>query len=124
MCMYMTTVDQSSIIIDDNKKDHSSYHNFIYSIKSIQSQKIYEQMIFKYYLSRPENNCLTLNDLLKKESRTIEHEIINIITKDMKNLSYSSIHVFLAAITHFFEINDVLLNKKNYINSKVKTFLN
>ncbi len=26
MCMYMTTVDQSSIIIDNNKKDHSSYH--------------------------------------------------------------------------------------------------
>jgi hypothetical protein len=69
-------------------------------------------MIFKYYLSRPENNCLTLDDILKKESRTIEHEIINIITKDMKNLSYSSIHVFLAAITHFFEITDILLNKK------------
>ena len=32
--------------------------------------------------------------------------------RSVLNLSYASVNLFIVAITHFFEINDVLINKK------------
>lgn len=37
--------------------------------------------------------------------------------KEKQGFSYSSIHAVLAAVTHFFEMNDVVINKK-----KISTF--
>jgi integrase len=55
-----------------------------------------------------------LEQIINKKPRDIEFEIINIIAEMRSdlNLSFSSTHLFICAITHFFEINDVILNKK------------
>lgn len=94
---------------------HPAYLNFINSLKTAETKYKYAHMFCKYYLSKPEIKCLSsLTDVLKKDPKTIEYELIQIITemKDVHELSYSSIHVFLAAALHFFEINDIILNKR------------
>jgi hypothetical protein len=51
---------------------------------------------------------------MEKDPRTIEYEIMGIVDEmgSVLNLSYVSVNLFIVAITYFFEINDVLLNKK------------
>ena len=97
--------------------DHSSdpiFRNFINSIKSPITKKSYTQSLNKYYLSRPENVNLTLQQIISKNPRTIEYELRDIIyeMKEKQGLAYSTIHSTLASIVHFFEINDVSINKR------------
>ena len=44
----------------------------------------------------------------------MEYEIVGIVDemRSVSNLSYASVNLFIVAITHFFEINDVVINKK------------
>jgi len=97
--------------------DHSSdpiFRNFINSIRSPITKKSYTQSLNKYYLSRPENINLTLKQIIFKTPKTIEYELLDIIyeMKEKQGLSYSTIHSTLASIVHFFEINDVSINKR------------
>lgn len=71
-----------------------------------------------YYLSRPVNHSLSLDEIIKKNPRTIEYEIVGIVDKmrSVLNLSYASVNLFIVAITHFFEINDIIINKKKICN--------
>ncbi len=97
--------------------DHSSdpiFRNFINSIRSPITKKQYIQSLNKYYLSRPDNINLSLTEIISKNPKTIEYELIDVIydMKDKQGLSYSSVHATVAAITHFFEINDVTINKR------------
>ncbi|MGN6629237.1 MAG: hypothetical protein ACTHKJ_05090, partial [Candidatus Nitrosocosmicus sp.] len=93
---------------------HPAYVIFLASIKTKATKQAYSIFLKKYYLNRPENKNLTLDQILSKPIKTLEYEIISIIThmQNEQNLSYASINLFLAAIQHFFEINDIVLNKR------------
>lgn len=95
-------------------KNSPIYRNFVSSIKSPATKKAYGHKLLRFYLSRPDNQSLTLEDIIKKDPKTIEYEIIDILynMKEKQHLSYSTIQVFLAVIMHFFEINDINLNRR------------
>ncbi len=80
---------------------------------------LYEYSVKKYYLSIPGNKNLSLEQILEKPTKTIEYELIDCIydMKEKQGLSYSTLNVFVAAVLHFFEINDVVLNRR-----KIKKF--
>ena len=62
--------------------DHSSdlfFRNFMNSIRSPITKKSYTQSLNKYYLSRPENINLTLQQIISKNPKTIEYELLDII---------------------------------------------
>lgn len=98
---------------------HPAYRNFIGSLKSYSTKNSYSFSLAKY-LNSEVNRNLTLDEILSKNPRTIESEIIEEIFRQQDNdkLSYSSINIFLSAMTHFFAINDVIINRK-----KIKKFL-
>lgn len=83
-------------------------------MKTDATRKMYYQFLIKYYLSHPPNNSLSLKEILAKDHKTIEQEIITIISnmRNVRRLSYSSTLTFLCAITLFFEISDVTFNKE------------
>jgi integrase len=66
-----------------------------------------------------------ISDLLQKDVRIIQNDIIEYIMKLRdKGYSYSSISVKLAAIFLFYEMNDIVLNKKKisrYVGEHEKT---
>lgn len=104
-------------------KDHSSdpiYRNFVNSLRSPITKRGYSQSLNKYYLSRPENQNLSLSEIISKNPKTIEYELIDLIyeMREKKGLAYSTIHNVIAALTHFFEMNDVVINKKKLIKFK------
>jgi integrase len=80
------------------------YFNFINSIKSQVTKNIYERDI-KIYLKFC--NLTNLSDLL-----TISDPQKQIINYRERNLSSNSINTMLNGIYHFYEMNDVPLNKK------------
>jgi len=83
--------------------------NFINSVKSKYTKREYRSTLFnfvKYYNT-------TLEDLLVLSPRDIEQKIINYITNmNARGLSYGYINMVMSSIFHFFDMNDVLLNKK------------
>jgi integrase len=98
---------------------HPAYILFISSLNSPSTKNNYSLNLAKFL--NTEANCnLTLDQVLAKNVKTLEMEIIALLIK-LKNedkLSSSSSRVFLAAVMHFFSINDVVLNRK-----KIKKFL-
>jgi hypothetical protein len=80
------------------------FRNFIICLKTPKTKKLYSHFLDKYYLSRPEIRSLSLDDIIKKDPRAIEHEIMGIVDemKSFLNLSYASVNLFVVAITHFF----------------------
>ena len=57
---------------------------------------------------------LTLDEILKISPKDLERSIISTIVrmKEKENLSSASTSLLLASLTHFFSINDVILNRK------------
>lgn len=113
----MTQVVSSSLSDYYAKKEFVTspiYRNFINSLKSPQTKRSYAHSLFHYYLKRPENQNLTLEEIISKSTKTIEYEIIEILydMKERRKLSYATISTFLSVITHFFQINDVMINAK------------
>ncbi len=98
---------------------HKAYVNFVSSIKSPITLKSYTN-ILKNYLRNPKVSFTTFDELLSRDLRVIEQEIIDILIdiRQKQNLSYSSQNLFLCAINHFFSINDVIINRK-----KIKKFM-
>ena len=84
------------------------------SLKTPRTKKLHTYYLDKYYLARPENKNLTLDQILSKSSKEIEYGILG-ITDEIKhtlNLSYATVALAMTSIIHFFEMNDVLVNKK------------
>jgi len=98
---------------------HPAYRNFINSLKTYATKAGYSFNLAKY-LSLDVNRNLSLDDILAKNVKTIESEIIEEIIRQQEDekLSSSSTALFLTAITHFFSINDVIINRK-----KIKKFI-
>jgi integrase len=74
---------------------------------------------FKHFIEITVKND-DLQTLIDTKPSVIESKIVGHIEylKDVKKLKYWSIQVYCAAILHFFEMNDVVLNTK-----KIKRFL-
>ncbi len=106
--------------MEKDHRDSPLYKNFIICLKTPKTKKLYSHFLDKYYLSRPENQSLSLIEIVKKDPRTIGYEIMGIVDemRSFSNLSYASVNLFIVAITQFFEINDVVINKKKIQRSK------
>lgn len=93
-------------------ESHPAYVNFLGSLHTPRTIELYAHCLSKHYLSRPENRMLTLDQILAKSPKEIENEIIGIISELKRSgLSYSSLNLTLVAIIHFFQINDVAINR-------------
>jgi|tagenome__1003787_1003787.scaffolds.fasta_scaffold20983234_8 integrase len=110
----MSKADFSSKTNNNVWTSYPAYRNFINSLSAKYTKRNYTHSFSKYYLSRPENQRLSLDEILQKNVKIIEAEIIETIIymKDTLDLSFSTINTFTASVFHFFEINDVILNKR------------
>lgn len=92
----------------DIQNEEDLYFNFINSIKSEVTKKIYENDV-KYYLKFC--NLTKLSDLLTITD--LQKQIIKyIMSLRKRGLASNSISTMLNGIFHFYEMNDVPLNKK------------
>ena len=103
-----------------------AYVNFISSIRAEQSKKKYAYLLDLYiqFLDlKGGRNELSL--LLDQNAKTIENSIISYILQLKKeNYSYSTINTRLAAIAHFYTMNDIVINRKKigkYLGEHIKT---
>jgi integrase len=103
-------------ITNPSSSDEEKIYRVTDGVKSPQSKKTYDS-VFNDFL-RTTVKSFDLRALLDLKPSVIESKIISHIEylKERK-ISYSSIHVGVAAILHFFDINDVNLNKR-----KIKRF--
>jgi hypothetical protein len=68
--MKSSTSDSSSTTIIKNEYHNNPlYRNFILCLKTPKTKKLYSHFLNKYYLSRPENRSLSLDELNKKRSK-------------------------------------------------------
>ena len=103
-----------------------AYLNFINSLKSKETKRKYIYLFAKYleYLHISYDELAT--NLLKQDIRTIESDIILYMTrlKDEQSYSFASLNTSLAAITLFFTMNDIIINRKKigkYLGEHIKT---
>ena len=96
-----------------NYKNHPAYTLFISSLKAHYTKLKYDGCLQKY-LNHPSNiNLDSLDIILKKDSKVIEGEITQQLI-EMRNsgMAYSTAVIHLAALYHFFSINDITINRK------------
>ncbi len=100
----------SSIAIDEN---HRAYVNFVSSLKSSITRKAYEIRL-KNYLRTPIISFSTFDELLNRNPRQLEQGLIDLIIemRYKRQMSFSAQNMLLCALTHFYSINDVLINRK------------
>ncbi|MDR4491755.1 MAG: hypothetical protein R2685_12765 [Candidatus Nitrosocosmicus sp.] len=108
-----TESNQTTITIKTEIKNHIAYRNFLNSLKSPYTKNAYS-IFLNRFLSLPQYKDITLDELLQTSPKVLEADIIDHIVsmKEKENLSYSSLSLFLAAMYHFFTVNDVLINRK------------
>src|SRR2546425_1202067 len=91
------------------------YRNFLESLRSRQTKKLYDYELKKFieYIKGEDH-------LISNYPKLIEAQIIDYIC-DLKNkgLSQSTLSLAFSAISHFYTMNDILLNKK-----KITKFMN
>lgn len=88
--------------------EEDAYFNFINSLKSEVTKKEYEreiQLFMKFCHVSKLSSLLNLEDI---QSQIIKY----IMSMKGRDLSFNSISLALYAIYHFYEMNDVALNKK------------
>jgi site-specific recombinase XerD len=96
----------SSLVLQE---EGQPYLNFINSIKSKETKREYRYVLLNFV----KHYNTSLEGLLGLGTKEIEQKISNYITNmNAKGLSYGYINLVMAAIFHFFDMNDVLLNKK------------
>lgn len=120
---YSSNNNQQELITSSQSK--IAFSNFINAIKSPETREKYSYNFLKYteYLHIERDN---ISDLLKNDVRTIQSDIIAYIMKmkNEKGYSYSSMKVRLSSLFLFFDMNDIILNKKKinrYLGEHVKT---
>lgn len=100
----------SSIVQQQGQQKEDVYSNFVNSIKSDVTKKIYE---YNLRLFMEFCGIDKLEDLFGRQDQIITY----LMSLRQKKLSYNSISTRLNAIYHFYDMNDVSLNKK-----KIKMF--
>jgi integrase len=110
-----TTQQSPSIILD------SAYKNFIHSIKSAATKALYQKGLryFMDFMKVKENEYYKLLPE-GREPKLIQSDIIDFILyiRDQKKLSPASINAYVAALRHFYVMNDVTLNWDKISNFK------
>ncbi len=99
-----------------------AYDNFINSIKSQVTRDRYVYCLKRYvkYLKEDEHH------LLQQDAKIVESNIIKYVVwlkKDQK-LSAITINLYLAAVLHFYAMNDIVLNRKKismYVGDYIRT---
>ena len=87
-----------------------TYQNFIDSLKSANTKRTYQKGLSLYLRYKGIKDA---NQLLKDENKLMQADIIDYITcPTVGNLSYSTKHLYLSILKHFYEMNDVVLNWK------------
>jgi integrase len=114
-------------IINQISGDNSNqyYRNFINSCRSEATKRDYRKSLsyFMDYMSIEAEDYAKLID--GRDVRIIQSDIINWIThmKDTAGLSPASINLYVAAVNHFYAMNDVTLNTRR-INAFKPEFRN
>jgi integrase len=103
------------------KEQSEAYKNFVNSINSDETRKIYRSS-FSYFTSF----CKITNfeDILIQRPQVLEGLIRDYIIhlRHERRLSPATISVYLAAITHFCQMNDVSINWKKLKKFKAKHY--
>ncbi len=77
-------------------KNHSAYLLFISSLKSNHTKIKYDGCLQKYLKYSCNSRISSLSDILSKDSKIIENEIIQqLIEMKKENLSYSTMSVYI-----------------------------
>ena len=101
----MSVIQEGS---NSKEKEDEIYFNFINSIKSDVTKEIYEYNIKVFMKFCGVENFNDLFMMSNPQTQIIKH----LMTLREKGLSSNSISTRLNAIYHFYDINDVTLNKK------------
>jgi integrase len=123
---YLEQQQQKKITQQQQLSNQIAYINFINAIKSPATRNKYSYLFEEYLKYLDINNNTNLENLLSKNVRTIENDIVKYIIdlKKNKGLSYSSLNTKLAAIYLFYTMNDVIINRKKlgkYLGEHIKT---
>ena len=87
-----------------------AYQNFTNSLKSPNTRRTYQKGLSLYLRYKGIKDA---NQLLKDENKLMQTDVIEYITcPGVGNLSYSTKHLYLSILKHFYEMNDVVLNWK------------
>ncbi len=83
------------------------------SLRSRHTKIKYDGCLQKYLNSAANRSLESLDQILGKESKIIESEIIGqLIEMKSQGMSFSTLSVYLAAMHSFFSINDISINRK------------
>jgi integrase len=101
------------------KEGSNAYRNFINTVDSEATKESYEYVLSKFMQY---NNVDSYDKLLLFEPKILEGLISGYIThlRVDKRLSYNSINLYYAAISHFYQMNDTILNWKKLTKFKGK----
>jgi hypothetical protein len=99
---------QQQDLLSSSYNDNIAYRNFVHSIKSSRTRTEYMKSL-RYYM-----NWLSLydcNTILQKHPRLIASDIIDFIIylRNEKKLAPATINTTIAALHHFYEMNDIEL---------------
>lgn len=112
-----TSPNADKLVLD--YKNHPAYVLFISSLRANLTKIKYDRCLQKYLKHHCNNNVASLSDILSKDPKVIEGEIIQqLMEKKGENFSFSTLSVHIAALYHFFSLNDITLNRK-----KLSTFV-
>jgi integrase len=107
--------------LPQQKEQSEAYKNFINSINSDETRKVYRYS-FSYFTSF----CKITNfdDILTQRQQVLEGLIRDYIIhlRHERRLSPATVSVYLAAITHFCQMNDVSMNWKKLKKFKAKHY--
>jgi integrase len=100
----------------------AAYDNFINSIKSQVTRDRYVYCLKRYVKYLKEGG----HHLLQQDAKIVESNIIKYVVwlKQDQKLSAITINLYLAAVLHFYAMNDVVLNRKKisrYVGDYIRT---
>jgi len=95
-------------VIQEGSKEEDVYFNFINSIKSEVTKKIYEYNIKIFMRFCCIKNFYNLSIMQNPQNQIVNH----LMSLREKGLSTNSLSTRLNAIYHFYDMNDIPLNKK------------
>jgi len=106
-----TSPNANKLVLD--YKNHPTYVLFKSSLRANLTKIKYDGCLQKYLKHPCNKNVASLSDILAKDPKVIEGEIIQqLIEMKGENFSYSTLSVHMAALYHFLSINDITLNRK------------
>jgi integrase len=111
----MTTTLKVDHPSNSSSNSNRAYYNFVNSIKSLETRRIYEFIIKKYMQF---HNLQTIDELLslpnnnKDNPTIIEDKIIDWLVSLRETITYGTRRTYLSALVLFYEINDISIRKK------------